>query len=240
LNLNQFLLYLSEWLGVIAVIWLVQLSKSFKPQPLGFRYPRREGYVSLGLFALLLVFAFFFFTSVAKPADPIGLLWQRLAVAGISALPFILALLVRGQPPRSAGWGRAMLGSSFRVGLALAFLTIFLRGKIYSLINGVSSAEMYALLAWVGISLVEESIFRGYLQLRLSSWLGDRWGWLASAGLFVVWQVPRLMANPANLLVNLGLAAVQGLILGWLVRKSGHVLAGALYRAISEWAGYLL
>jgi len=225
---------------VIAVIWLAQLSKGFKPEPLGFRYPRREGYVSLGLFALVLVFAFFFYTSVARPADPTGLLWQRLTVAGISALPFILALLVRRQPPRSAGWGRAMLGPSFRLGLALAFLTIFLRGKIFSLINGVSSAELYALLAWASISLVEESIFRGYLQLRLSSWLGDRWGWLASAALFVVWQAPYLMANPANLLVSLGLAAVQGLILGWLARKSGHVLAGAIYRVISEWAGYLL
>jgi membrane protease YdiL (CAAX protease family) len=247
LTLNQFLLYLSEWLGVIAVIWLAQLSQGFKPEPLGFRYPRREGYVSLGLFALVLVFAFFFYpltnagyTSVARLADPTGLLWQRLTVAGISALPFILALLVRGQPPRSAGWGRVMLGPSFRLGLALAFLTIFLRGKIFGLINGVSPAELYALLAWVGISLVEESIFRGYLQLRLSAWLGDRWGWLASAGLFVLWQAPRLMANQANLLVSLGLAAVQGLILGWLARKSGHVLAGAIYRVISEWAGYLL
>lgn len=240
MTLNQFLLYLSEWLGVIAVIWLAQLSKGFKPKPLGFRYPRREGYVSLGLFTLILVFSFFFYTSVAKPADPTGWLWQRLAVAGISALPFILALLVRGQPPRSAGWGRAMLGPSFRVGLALAFLTIFLSGKIFSLINGVSLSEMVALLAWVGISLVEESIFRGYLQLRLSAWLGDGWGWLACAGLFVVWQVPRLMTNPANLLVSLVLAAVQGSILGWLARKSGHVLGGALYRLISEWAGYLL
>jgi membrane protease YdiL (CAAX protease family) len=240
LNLNQFLLYLSEWLGVIAVIWLASLSKSFQPKSLGFVYPRREGYVSLGLFALILVFAFFFYASMAKPEGPISLLWQRLTVADLSVLPFLLALLVRGQPPRSAGWGRAMLGPSFRVGMALAFLTIFLRGKIYSLINGVDSSEMFALLAWVGISLAEESIFRGYLQLRLSSWLGDRWGWLASAGLFVLWQVPRLLANPANLLVILGLAAVQGLILGWLARKSGHVLAGVLYRTISEWAGYLL
>ena len=239
MDLNQFLLYLSEFLGVIAVILLASLSKSFKAKPLGFVYPRREGYVSLGLFALIMAFAFYYYSTAPNPADPVGFLWQRVTVAGISALPFILALLVRGQPLRSAGWDRAMLGPSFRVGLALAFLTIFLRGKIYSLINGVSAAEINALLALAVISLLEESIFRGYLQLRLSSWLGVRWGWLLTVVLFVLWQVPFLVAHPENMPVILGLAAIQGLILGWLALKTGSVVAGILYRTISAWAGFL-
>ena len=239
MDLNQFLLFFSEWLGVIAVIWLASLSKRFKAKPLGFVYPRREGYVSLGLFVLIMALAFYYYSTAAKPADPMGVLWQRLTLAGISALPFILALLVRGQPLRSAGWGRDMLGPSFRVGLALAFLTIFLRGKIYSLINGVSPVEINALLAISVISLLEETIFRGYLQLRLSSWLGPRWGWLLTVVLFVLWQVPFVVANPANMPVILGMAAVQGLILGWLALKSGSVVAGILYRTISAWAGFL-
>jgi membrane protease YdiL (CAAX protease family) len=239
LDLNQFLLYLSEWLGVIAVIWLVSLSKGFKPKLTGFRYPQREGYVSLGLFALIMVFAFFYYNTTPKPTDPVGLLWQRLTVAGISMLPFILALLIRGQPLRSVGWERANLGSSFRIGLALAFLTIFLRGKIYTLINGINAVEINAVLALVIISILEESIFRGYIQLRLSSWLGVRWGWLLTVVLFVFWQVPFLVVNPGYALVILAVAAARGLILGWLALKSGSVLGGVLYRTISDWAGFL-
>ena len=239
MELNQFLLYLSEWLGVIAVIWMASLRKSFKVKPLGFVYPRREGLVSLGLFALIMAFAFYYYSSMAKPADPVGLLWQRMTVAGISALPFILALLIRGQPLRSAGWDRALLGPSFRIGLALAFLTIFLRGKIYSLIDGVTPVEINALLALAVISLLEESIFRGYLQLRFSSWLGVRWGWLLATLLFVLWQVPFVVAYPEKMPVILGVAAAQGLILGWLALKSGSVVAGILYRTISAWAGFL-
>jgi membrane protease YdiL (CAAX protease family) len=126
-----------------------------------------------------------------------------------------------------------------RIGLALAILVIFLRGKIFSIINGLTSQDGMALLACLGIGLAEETIFRGYIQMRLCFWLGQRWGLLATAGLFVIWQVPRLAADPANLPVNLLIVAAQALVVGWLALAGGNVLAPALYRAISEWVGFL-
>ncbi|MGD0004590.1 MAG: CPBP family intramembrane glutamic endopeptidase [Anaerolineaceae bacterium] len=239
MNFNSILLYVSEWLGVVAVIWLVRLSTRLKVKPVGFKYAAREGYVSLGLFVSILALAYFFFTRVSQAPDALGLLWQRLVVDGIALAIFGLALLGRGQPLRSAGWGRATLSAALRLGLALAFLTIFLRGKVFSIINGVTAQAGLALLACLGIGLAEETIFRGYIQSRLCFWLGERWGWLATAGLFLVWQAPRLAADPANLPLNLLVVTVQGLVLGWLAQTSGNVLAPALYRAISEWVGFL-
>ena len=239
MNLNSILLYVSEWLGVVAVTWLVRLTTRLKARPVGFKYPAREGYVSLGLFVSILAVAYFFFTQVSPAPDALGILWQRLTVDGIALAIFVVALLGRGQPPRSAGWGRSTSGAALRIGVALAFLTIFLRGKIFSIINGLSPQDGLALLACVGIGLAEESIFRGYIQLRLSYWLGERWGWLATAGLYLIWQIPRLAADPVNLLLNLLVVAVQGLVLGWLAQISGNVLAPAIYRAISEWVGFL-
>ena len=239
MNFNSILLYVSEWLGVVAVTWLVRLNTRLKARPVGFKYPARAGYVSLGLFVSILALAYFFFTRVSRAPDALGLLWQRLVVDGIALAIFAVALLGRGQPLRSAGWGWATIGPALRLGLALAFLTIFLRGKVLNIINGVSGQSGYALLACLGIGLTEETIFRGYIQMRLCFWMGERWGMLATAGLFVVWQVPRLAADPASLPLGLLVVAVQGLVLGWLALTSGNVLAPALYRAISEWVGFL-
>ena len=239
MNLNTILLYVSEWLGVVAVTWLVRVTPRLKARPVGFKYPAREGYVSLGLFVSIMALAYFFFTRITRAPDALGLLWQRLTVDGIALAIFVVALLGRGQPPRSAGWGRAANNTGLRIGLALAILTIFLRGKIFSIINGVTPQDGLALLACLGIGLAEESIFRGYIQLRLSYWLGSLWGWLATAGLYLVWQIPRLAADPANFWLNMLLVGVQGLVVGWLAQASGSALAPAIYRTISEWVGVL-
>jgi membrane protease YdiL (CAAX protease family) len=239
LNLNSILLYISEWLGVVAVTWLVRVNTRLKQRPIAFKYPAREGYVSLGLFVSILALAYFFFTRISRAPDALGLLWQRLTVDGIALAIFALALLGRGQPLRSAGWGKVATSLGWRIGLALAFLTIFLRGKVFSIINGLSPQAGLALLACLGIGLAEETIFRGYIQMRLCFWLGERWGVLATAGLYVIWQIPRLAADPANLPINLLIVAVQGLVVGWLALTGGGVLGPALYRAISEWASFL-
>jgi membrane protease YdiL (CAAX protease family) len=239
LDLNNFLIHLSEWLGVVAVVWILRLSPNFRLRPVAFKYPRREGYVALALFALILAGAFAYYSWGGKPGSEMDVLWQRLMLSGLIMLPFIAALLIRGQPPRSTGWDRSMLVPSLRLGLALAFLTIFLRGKIFAIINGVNTQDGYYLLAWAGICLAEETIFRGYLQLRLGAWLGDRWGWLASAGMFVLWQIPRIIVDPASFVTIFVLAAGQGLVLGWLARNSGHVLSPVIYRMVSEWAVYI-
>jgi membrane protease YdiL (CAAX protease family) len=244
LNINPILAIISEWLGVIAVTLILGLNPIFRRPQVGFRYPRREGLVSFFLYILILILAFVFYSGTANPAlvranTAQDVQYQRLFLAGLSLIPFVLALTVRKQPMRSTGWSRQMLRPGLELGLALAFLTIFLRGKIYSLMAGVTPAEGYALLASAGLCLAEESIFRGYLQLRLCSWMGNWVGWIVTSLLFTVWQLPRLMINPVNLLINLALSLGQGLVLGWISQRSGNVLVPVLYRTISEWIAFI-
>ena len=230
----------SEVMGVIAVMLLTGLSKSIRQRPLlGFKYPRREAVISLTLFSLLLALSILFYSGTIPTPQPFvnipRELWQQL-VAGLAALLLVLALLyVRRQPIRSAGWNKAMLSPSLRLGLALAFLAVFLRGAIFSLMDGVSPAELSGLVVWLLLALAETTIFQGYIQLRLTSFFGDRFGWLAAAAVFLLWQLPRLLLQPETLWVRLGLAAVQALLLSWLMKRSGHVAGIALYRAVSEW-----
>jgi membrane protease YdiL (CAAX protease family) len=233
---KEYVLIAAEYIGVIAVMMIAGLSPRLKQRrPVVFRYPMREGLVSLSLFAFILLVAFGIYVQFFTPIQANNLIWQRLIVAGIALIPFGVALLIRGQPMRSAGWPQGFAGFALRVAITLVFLVIFLSGKFLTLVKGLPSAQWVNLLAWVGIAISEETIFRGYIQPRIGAWLGENYGWLITSVLYGLWQVPHLLGNPTTLVIRLGLAVVQGLILGWVMRKSGHVLAPALYRAFSDW-----
>jgi membrane protease YdiL (CAAX protease family) len=93
----------------------------------------------------------------------------------------------------------------------------------------------------VGISLTEETVFRGYIQMRLSWWIGQWAGLALTAALFSLWHLPawlnRVPIETGLLLA--GLTFVQGLVLGWIMSKSQNVIAPALYRSISIWMNFL-
>lgn len=250
MEVRQLIALASEMIGALAVTMLLTISPKFKQHPpLGFRYPRREGALSLILFAGLLLLSVLIYSGQVRvvqllpegsPAD-LQSLYQRAAIALVGALIFIAALAYRRQPARSAGWNRPLLSSALQVGLAIVILTVFLHGKFSTLLKGVSADQGIALLILLLLGLAEETVFRGYIHMRLVSWLGATAGWLTTAGLYTVWQLPRLLgALPANQLpFELGLALVQGLLLGWMMQKCRHVLAPALYRAVSGWIAFL-
>jgi len=243
---------LAELLGVVAVTMILTLSASFKIRPLAFKYPRREAVVALSLVILLAggLWLMYTYLPVRLPSVPrtfnysTDQLLRQVLVALVILAPFAAALLIRGQPWRSAGLNRQTLRPSFQLGLALVVMTIFLRGKIYSLINGVSLSELLLLLAVLALGFAEEFAFRGYVQLRLSAWWGQRWGWVSTAVLFALWHLPEqiLVTRTTNLLtlgINLLDLLVFGLVLGWIMRKSNNILAPALYHAIHTWVLFI-
>jgi membrane protease YdiL (CAAX protease family) len=160
-----------------------------------------------------------------------------MVLALICLILFILALVFRGQPLKSIGWGKANMRAGLVTGLLMVGLVVFLRGKFGTILNGISAQEGQMLVIWLLLALAEETIFRGYIQLRLESYFGQKWGWLAAAALYLLWQMPgRLWITPlAEMWPTLLITLVQALLLGWVMRKSGHVLAPALYRAASGW-----
>jgi membrane protease YdiL (CAAX protease family) len=237
--------YLSEWLGVIAVVMIAGISPMVKKiRRIEFRYPRRDATFALIVFALMFFFAFMFFTNqLFEPlrdfagAFPGGEYSQRMFVALIAIVPVIILLIVRGQPPKSTGWSKENTRANITLALMLVILVIFLRGKFIPLLQGVSTEQGSLLLVVLIWCLVEETIFRGYIQLRLMSFLGTTWGWLATSLLYVLWQLP---GNPvftsfATEWPSLVIALVQGLLLGWIMRKTYHVAAPAFLRAAATW-----
>jgi len=106
--------YLSEWLGVIAVVMIAGTSPMIKKiRRIEFRFPRREATFSLILFALIFFFAFQFFSNpifeflrTFAAALQGGEIAQRMLLALFSLIPVILLMVVRGQPLKSAGWSK--------------------------------------------------------------------------------------------------------------------------------------
>jgi len=245
MDVKYWLGFLSEWLGAVAVVMIAGVSPLLKKiRLIEFRFPRREATYSLSLFAICYVIAFQYFSNplfgflkTFANRFPGGEDAQRMVLAVICLIPFILALLLRGQPFKSIGWGKANLKPALILGFLLVVLTIFLRGKFGALIGGITREQSTLLLVWLVYALAEETIFRGYIQLRMISFLGTTWGWLATAALYVLWQLAgRLWVLPfAEIWPKMIIVLVQGLLLGWIMRKSGHVIAPALFRAAAGW-----
>jgi len=245
LDIKFWLGYASEWLGALAVTMIAGISPLLKKvRQIEYRFPQREGTFALSLFALIYLVAFQYFSnpalSFARKATSAfvgGDLAEHMLLAIVCVVPFLLAMLLRGQPFKSIGWGKDNLRAGATLGVMLAVVTLFLRGKFTALLGGVSSEQGGLLLVWLLLAAAEETIFRGYIQGRLCALFGSTWGWLATAGLFVLWQLPgRLWVSPlADYWHILVIAAVQGLLLGWIMRKSGHVMAPFLFRAAAGW-----
>ena len=237
--------YVIEWMGAIAVVMIAGTSPLFKSiRRIDFRFPRREATFALSVFALCYLIAFQFFSNSIfqflldfSKNLPGGELAQRTLLAVICLIPFLLATVLRGQPLKSIGWGKANFKPGLTLGFLLIIITIVLRGKFTALLHGITSEQGGLLLVCLLLALAEETIFRGYIQLRLSSFLGSTWGWLATAVLYLLWQLPgRLWILPfSEMWPTLVIALGQALLFGWIMRKSGHVVSSILFRAVAAW-----
>ena len=248
MDIRYYAAFLSEWLGVISVVWLLSLNPRFKTPQIGFKYARRDGIIALSLFALLLVFASIYYSTnqpalpaVLNPAPaPIIDLKQAAFVAALGLAAVLVSLLFRRQPLRSIGWNQDLLRIGLQLGIAMAILTVFLRNRVMDMLSGVNSTELSLLLLALGIAVAEETIFRGFIQLRLVWWLGVWQGIVLTAIFFTLWHTPTWISLPIQTqFILMGLTLVQGLVLGWIMHKSGHIAAPILYRAISIWLSFL-
>ncbi len=258
-----------EWMGVVAVTMLLALSPTFKRRLLIFKFPLREGLVALSCFLVLVLGLVLLYTqtqliptvipglaidhlksmelasgiSSISASTPVNYteddLLRQLTISALSLAPFAIVLLVRRQPFLSVGLGRQTLRPSITLGVALGLMTIFLRGKVYNIVGGISQAQAVYLLAMLGVGLAEEVIFRGFIQLRLTSWLGPRWGLVSTAAAFALYHIPqRILVEHISLpglALSLLFPLIFGLITGWIMQKSGNVVGLAIYHAIHNW-----
>lgn len=243
MTFDQIVPYLIEWAAILGLTLLASTSARFRHPRVTFNFARREGIGALILagFALLLAVGFYTLRPVQfeTPDDRLNLALLGLVLAGITALPFASTLWARKQKLFTAGWLPSTWKTGLIFGVAIAILLVFLAGKFLGILDGLNTAEGVALAALLGSAVLEESIFRGYLQCRLEAWLGSRRGWLLIAGIWILWSLPVMVVFGLLTPFNLVVMALRGLIAGWVMQKTGHALAPAFYRAIAAWLVFL-
>lgn len=248
---QEIIAQLAELSGVLAVTMILGLSPRIQSvAPVGFKYPQRESKFSFSLTAalFLLTTVFYFFQSKWISASQFGIPnelnnFVRLAFISILALFAVIALKrVRMQPWRSIGWHAGLTRPAIQFGLALLILTLFLQGKFFSLFEGLPQTAIWALILSLVICFAEETVFRGFIYTRLDYRYGTISGLLISTAIYVLWRLPFLLvfgwASQA-FWAALAFLVLQSLLLGWIMKKSRHVMVPALYHAMSMWIAFL-
>jgi membrane protease YdiL (CAAX protease family) len=244
MSMNEIILNISEWAGVIAVTLLLSMSRRFGARPVAFKYQRREVILSVILSVLLVLASLYANLGLSLPTQPEGAaLPAQFLWALILVIPVALLILIRRQPLLSIGLSRPSTRAGLLVGVALALITLLLRNKVYSLLDGISPAEFDGLLLSLALAFAGEVVFRGFIQLRFTGWLGRTGGWLLTAFIYWLFCLPFTWLVSGGDLARFSTAAavqmVQALVLGRIMHRTGNVLASGLYQAAHFWATYL-
>lgn len=258
------ILLISEFIGVVAVVMILSITPAIKnKRPLRFLYPRREGTAALTVGILILVI-----TAIVQRFQPalfaqlinfttypdlvntqkhsfgtLNAITAQVLFSAAMIIPIGLGLLIRKQPLLSIGMSKPGIKIGLQVGAALVILAIFLQGKIFSIINGLNQGAVITLGVALAAAIGEETVFRGYIQPRFTAWMGERWGWLAAVLLYVAWwALPAIGAYAGNstpLLVGILYRLTLGLLLGWIMRKTGSLVAPMLYHTVHLWLAFM-
>jgi len=84
----------------------------------------------------------------------------------------------------------------------------------------------------LSVGFTEEAMFRGYLQLRLTAWLGTRRGWVLTAIVFTICHI-------GGSIFNLVAVFIIGLVYGWIMQKSENIVGLSIWHAFTDWVWIL-
>jgi membrane protease YdiL (CAAX protease family) len=120
----------------------------------------------------------------------------------------------------------------------LAYATIGI--VVPALILGIDKRLLIDLFEQlIAIGVAEEVLWRGYLQSRLSAWLGKYRGWLVTALLFgfahlvSLWSRPGLGPHPNDLSL-LAQTTAGGLILGYIFLRAKNIVPGSIFHVFGN------
>jgi membrane protease YdiL (CAAX protease family) len=148
--------------------------------------------------------------------------------------PILLAAVVERR-------SLATLGMQFGRGNAWVYALLAAAGMVVVfLVRGFSRnvfAQLYEQIAFIAVP--EEILWRGYLQVRLSDWLGSIWGLGLAAFLFGLGHVISLFAAEGSLHLLSALSlmlqtTLGGVVLGLLYRWSRSLIPGAFLHLLGN------
>ncbi|MFQ6059018.1 MAG: lysostaphin resistance A-like protein [Anaerolineae bacterium] len=143
----------------------------------------------------------------------------------------------------ACGWGRARIGRAVGLGVLLGAAALLLRARPFAPERLAVSDTWWALDTYAVVALAEETLYRGFLQGRLATWLGRWWGYLTTALLFTAVHLPARLLGGEPLAQALSYATAQllpmALLFGGAMLAANHTAAPTLLHLAWNWASVI-
>ena len=231
------------------LIWLV--TRFYKPQSLEIRFaiPRKEAMLAIGyVVGLFLIIGIVFFFLVQHAGVPLGASGQfdlRRALsqwgvyATISIVPISIIIKIRKQSFEAVGLTTKNTKLSLGIGLALSLLVISFNTTEQFLDNLFAYSTLYAFIAYLAVGLGEELMFRGFLQLRCSTWLGETRGWILASTIMALAHLPqRIFAvglDPLQAFISAMSLMPFSLWIGFFMTRTQNILGPTVLHTVVDW-----
>jgi len=238
----------------VLVIWLITKFRKSKGLEIKFDTPWREGVLAVGyVVGLFLVIAavFFFLTqsaggSLGTPTqfDLRRALSQWGVYATISIIPIPIIVKTRKQSFETVGITKKNMWLSLGIGLLLSLSIIALSTTPERFMSrGVGWNSLYALIYYLAVGLGEELMFRGFLQLRCSNWLGEIRGFILASTIMALVHIPqRIFAvglDPSAALVSALSLMPFSFLLGFFMLRTRNIVGPAVLHTVANWVSVL-
>ncbi len=162
-----------------------------------------------------------------------GFTFLKLAEDAAIIGTIILLTLITRDKPEELYLCKGSLGLGLVIGL-ITFLVFTVLGYSSTMARGIQSSRVRELLPVFGLialadGFMEELLFRGLFLRRLGRFVGDNWANVVTATVFTFVHLG--VQFTASLTMFLIVIFLLGLLWGWIMQRTGSVLASALFHA---------
>jgi len=236
------------------LIWLI--TKIHKPESLEIKFeaPRKEAALAIGYVVgvfLILAMVFFFWEQSAGVSIGTYEQFDLLAVlsgwglnAAMSIIPVLVIAKIRKQNFETVGLTRKNKRVSLEIGFILSLLITFLSVTPERLQEKFFSYNtLSAFIYFLAVGFAEELLFRGFLQLRCSIWLGEIKGWILASTIMALIHIPQRIFvmgfNPLQALISSIFLIPFSLLMGFILLKTRSILGPTIIHTITDWINVL-
>lgn len=240
--------------GCFVLIWLV--TKFYKPESLKIKFatPWKEAALAIGfVIGLFLIIAVVFFFMEQSAGGPVGTsrqfdvrraLSQWGVYAIISFIPVSVIVKIRKQNSETVGLTRKNVKLSLGIGLVLSLLLLSLSITPEQFLRKLFTYNtLYAFIYFLAVGLGEELMFRGFLQLRCSIWLGEIKGLILASTIMALIHLPqRVFVVGLDPLQALGSAISLipfSILMGFFMLRTRNISGPAVLHTIANWVSVL-
>jgi len=168
---------------------------------------------------------------------------SQLILTLLLVFPVLAAVKLLREHWGSSGLTRHNLLPSVMIGLVVGGLAGIIMLALRNNPATLTGNHVTLLLFYAFVGFGEEVVFRGYVQTRLIGWFGRTSGWLGASLLMVLVHLSQrlavLGASPVEALGAALLLLPFSLLLGYLMLRTGNVVAPGLTHSLAGWVSAL-